>query len=395
MAEDMEKLYNERLERYVTAMNNEKPDKVPIRPFVAEFVAKYAGYTCQDVTHDFNIAFDAVQKFAKDFDVDAVVGNMVYVWTGMTEANSTKYYRVPGIDLEADESFQYIEPQDEDVAHMKADEYDALIDDPTAFLANVWMPRIMKDSGKGDYRSNLAWLKGGIAMMQYFAGFGVQGEALKNGSGTVSAIAGALKAPCDILADKLRGFRQLSADFFRRPDKVLAACEALRPHMMYNAYATGDPTKTVPITVWLHRGCAPFMSYQAYEKFYWPTLKQIIIDLYEMGWQVLFYAEGDWNKNLKYTAELPDRSIIYHVDRGDIFEVHKAVGDKFCLSGGIPNDLLTYGTPDDVRAICKKIIDGVAKDGGYIMDAGAIVQQDAKIENVKAMVEFTREYGVY
>jgi hypothetical protein len=29
------------------------------------------------------------------------------------------------------------------------------------------------------------------------------------------------------------------------------------------------------------------------------------------------------------------------------------------------------------------------------MDAGAIVQQDAKVENVKAMVDFTREYGVY
>jgi len=137
------------------------------------------------------------------------------------------------------------------------------------------------------------------------------------------------------------------------------------------------------------------MSYQAYEKFYWPSLKQIILDLNDMGWQVLFYAEGDWDKNLKYTAELPPKSIIYHVDRGNIFDVHKAVGKKFCLSGGIPNDLLTYGTTDEVRALCKKIIDGVAKDGGYIMDAGAIVQQDAKIENMKAMVDFTREYGVY
>src|SRR5512139_2158338 len=109
MAEDMEKLYNERLERYVTAMKNGKPDKIPIRPFVAEFVAKYAGYTCQEVTHDANKAFLAVRKFAKDFDVDAVVGNMVYVWTGMTEANSTKYYKVPGIDLDPDEAFQYIE----------------------------------------------------------------------------------------------------------------------------------------------------------------------------------------------------------------------------------------------------------------------------------------------
>ena len=41
------------------------------------------------------------------------------------------------------------------------------------------------------------------------------------------------------------------------------------------------------------------------------------------------------------------------------------------------------------------MIDGVARDGGYIMDASAIVQNDAKIENIRAMTDFTREYGVY
>jgi len=29
------------------------------------------------------------------------------------------------------------------------------------------------------------------------------------------------------------------------------------------------------------------------------------------------------------------------------------------------------------------------------MDASAIVQDDGKVENIKAMTEFTREYGVY
>ncbi len=94
-------------------------------------------------------------------------------------------------------------------------------------------------------------------------------------------------------------------------------------------------------------------------------------------------------------AELPDGSIIYHVDTGDIFKVHKKLGHKFCLSGGVPNYLLSYGTPDEVRDVCRKIIDGVAKDGGYIMDASAIIQNDAKVENMKAMTDFTREYGVY
>jgi uroporphyrinogen-III decarboxylase len=98
---------------------------------------------------------------------------------------------------------------------------------------------------------------------------------------------------------------------------------------------------------------------------------------------------------LKSFAELPDGAIVYHVDKGDIFEVHKAIGEKFCISGGIPNFLLSYGTPDEVRAYCKKVIDGVARDGGYIMDASAIIQNDAKVENIKAMTEFTREYGLY
>ncbi len=40
MSEEMEKLYEEKLERYVTAMQNKKPDRVPIRPFMAEFAGR-------------------------------------------------------------------------------------------------------------------------------------------------------------------------------------------------------------------------------------------------------------------------------------------------------------------------------------------------------------------
>ncbi len=93
----METLYRQRLNRYLTAMRNEKPDMVPIRPFVAEFTAKYAGFTCQEVTHDYNKAFIAARKCAADFDWDATVSNMVYVWTGLTQAIGLVYYGVPAL----------------------------------------------------------------------------------------------------------------------------------------------------------------------------------------------------------------------------------------------------------------------------------------------------------
>ena len=263
MSKDMEKLYAERLKRYVTAMRNEKPDKIPIRPFVAEFTAKYAGYTCQEVAHDCKKAFDAARKCAADFDWDAVVGNMVYVWTGLTQAIGIKYYAVPGIDIPPDTGFQYREPP-EDQAFMKPDEYDQLIEDPTGFLFNVWLPRVSNDVSQMDqktsYRNNLSFLKGGMAMMQYFSDFGPQNALLRSESGTVSAIAGILKAPFDILADKLRGYIGLTMDLFERPEKVLAACEALMPHLLHVALSGADPEKNVPITIWMHRGCVPFIS---------------------------------------------------------------------------------------------------------------------------------------
>ncbi|PIZ40465.1 MAG: hypothetical protein COY42_21255, partial [Armatimonadetes bacterium CG_4_10_14_0_8_um_filter_66_14] len=174
-----------------------------------------------------------------------------------------------------------------------------------------------------------------------------------------------------------------------------AACEALMPHLFNVAVSTADPTGTVPLGFWMHRGCVPFVNQEQFERFYWPTLKPIIQELWSRGHQTLFYAEGDWNAHLDAFAELPDRSIVYHVDRADIFEVHRKLGHKFCLSGGVPNFLLAYGTPEQVRDRCKEIIDGVAQDGGYIMDASAIVQNDARVETMQAMTEFTREYGGY
>jgi uroporphyrinogen-III decarboxylase len=234
-----------------------------------------------------------------------------------------------------------------------------------------------------------------MAMMSYFNAFGGQNALLRSESGTVSAIAGILKAPFDILADKRRGYLGLTMDVIERPKKVLAACEALAPHLLHVAKTSADPAKQVPIGFWMHRGCVPFVSPQTFDSFYWPTLRPIIEELWRDGRQTLFYAEGNWSHHLGAFAELPERSIVYHVDQGDIFEVQRALGGKFCLSGGVPNFLLSYGSAKEVRDCCRRVIDGVAADGGYIMDASAIMQNDTNPENLRAMTDFTREYGVY
>jgi uroporphyrinogen-III decarboxylase len=397
-ATDMEALYQQRLNRYVTAMRNGKPDMIPIRPFVAEITGVHAGYTCQELAHDYQRAFAAARKCAADFDWDAVVSNMVYVWTGLTQAIGLKYYGVPGLDVPANMGFQYREPSQNN-AFMQPDEYDQLIEDPTGFLLNVWLPRVaapVRRAGEPvTAEHNLSFLKGGMAMMQYFSAFGEQNARLRRESGTVSAISGIFKAPMDIIADKLRGYLGLVEDLFERREKVVAACEALMPHLCHVAMSTADPQKLVPIGYWMHRGGVPFVSPEIFQNIYWATTKPIIEELWAAGHQTLFYAEGKWDHHLQSFAELPAQSIVYHVDQGDIEKTHRVLHDKFCISGGVPNVLLARGKPAEVRQFCKKIIDGIARDGGYIMDASAIVQNDAQMENLRAMTEATREYGVY
>ncbi len=102
----------------------------------------------------------------------------------------------------------------------------------------------------------------------------------------------------------------------------------------------------------MHRGGVPFVSPEIFKNVYWATVKPIIEELWADGIQTLFYAEGKWDRHLESFAELPERSIVYHVDQGDIFKAHKVLGHKFCLSGGISNVLLGVGTPDAGPRAC-------------------------------------------
>jgi len=186
MTPSMEEIYQQRLTRYVTAMRNGMPDKVPVRPFAAEITARHAGFTCQEVTHDYRKAFEAIIRCCTDYDWDATVPNMVYVWTGLTQTIGLRYYGVPGIDVGADVCFQYREPPEQD-AFMKREEYDELIADPVRFLYETWLPRVSTEvSAKGEpasYRNNLSFVKGGMAMWNYFLSFGGQIDRMRNAEG--------------------------------------------------------------------------------------------------------------------------------------------------------------------------------------------------------------------
>ena len=107
------------------------------------------------------------------------------------------------------------------------------------------------------------------------------------------------------------------------------------------------------------------------------------------------FAEGNWTPYLESIAELPEKSIVFHVDMTDMAQAKKILGGRFCLSGNVPNMMLAYSKPEEVRDYVKRLIDEYAGDGGFIIDAAAVIQGDAREENIRAIIETAREYGVY
>lgn len=389
--EDKEKIYQEKLNRLTTVMELGKPDKIPIRLFLSEFQAKYAGYTLQEVCYQLDKNNDSVSKVLADFDLDGVVSPPQLWWASLHDATGAKYLKFSGKELDENKQFQFHEDQ-----YMVAEDYDEFIANPTQWILNTFLPRLHKEFAvPGSFEANLALIKGaaGFAMM---GGQNAQAGAVwAKEYGVPPAGTGFTKAPFDTLGDTLRGLHGIMMDIHKRPEKLLEALEVLVPHNVYYGMATAGGDTQMPLFMPLHRGSFPFLNPKQWNTFYWPTLKKVIETLWSMGKRTLFYAEGNWTPYLEQIAELPEKSIIFQIDTTDMHQAKKILGGRFCLSGNVPNTLLAYGKPAEVKDYCKKLIDELAGDGGFIMDTGGVMQWDAKEENIRALIEVTREYGVY
>jgi len=156
------------------------------------------------------------------------------------------------------------------------------------------------------------------------------------------------------------------------------------------ARATGRPLIFIP----LHKGADGFMSDKQYKTFYWPTLKKMIMEYIEQGMVPFLFAEGEYTSRLDIIGDIPKGKVIWHFDFTDMALAKQALHGIACIAGNVPISLLNTGTPDEVRKYCKKLIDVAGKDGGFIMTSGGVIDK-ARPENVRAMIEFTKEYGVY
>jgi uroporphyrinogen-III decarboxylase len=205
---------------------------------------------------------------------------------------------------------------------------------------------------------------------------------------------GAALTPFDAISHSMRGMRGTITDMYRQPEKLIELCDKILEtqlrglKLMPNEY--GNTRIFMPLT----RGSDDFMSLKQFEKFYWPTLKKLISALIERGAYPVIFFEGNFITRLEYLLDLPKGKILAHLDTTDIFKAKEILKDHICIMGNVPASLLQVGSVEDVKTHCKKLIDVVGKGGGYILSPRGSADE-VKPENLLAMIEFTKEYGVY
>jgi uroporphyrinogen-III decarboxylase len=137
------------------------------------------------------------------------------------------------------------------------------------------------------------------------------------------------------------------------------------------------------------------VSPKIFEKLAWPWLKQQVEAYAEAGYLVILHLDGNWNPLLEYFADLPAGSTVVELDISDMFLAKRVLGKNLCIKGNVDPTLLAFGSPEEVEDSCKRLIDGCAPGGGFILSSGCEAPPNSRPENIRAMLRCAVEYGRY
>jgi hypothetical protein len=405
-----------RLERLIAVYSVEEPDRVPVSASPGMLPYQSNGLDYHTSIYDPEKTVAAIEAFnrenAEDLDSLASWG-FNGVAARALDILDIKMYAYPGHGMPVDSlGFQFVEGE-----YMRADEYDALLRDPSDFWLRTYLPRV---SGVFEPLRRLSRLTDIVEIntMQFWAlGRPDMQDALQrlldagkelNRYSTIqaaeqnqallygfppSARSHFAKAPFDTLADTLRGTREIIMDMFRQPDKLLEALDVVTGLTVDSILEAATPA-SVGVFFPLHKGADGWMSEDQFLKFYWPTLRKVIDAFVEEGLLVGLFAEGSYNTRLELVNEFPRGAVTWLFDRTDMAKAKRILGKTCSLEGNVPSSLLVAGSPEEVAAECRRLIDVCAPGGGYVLGPGA-VPEFPRLENLKAMARTAREYGVY
>ena len=409
-----EQIREEREKRIMDAIQLKITDRVPVICSMGYLPAKYAGVQCSAAYYDFDAWYNAYKKTLEYLQPDMIFPQGFFPGKALEILNPNQY-RWPGYNLNPDSSHQV-----EEIDYLKGDEYDLYMQDSSDFMFRTYLSRCSENL-KGLKKLPRLWeLAHGPmpdqAMAEFVSDPDVDlafttlvkaGREIKKWRSKIHKFHkmiydlgyppyfhGAALPPYDIISHALRGMNGTMIDMYRQPDKILETCEFIFKQTLERPVPPPNEYGNLRYFMTVTRGSDDFLSEKQFKKFYWPTFKKLVLALIARGITPCIFFEGNCISRMEYLLDFPKGKVLARLDTTNILRAKEILKGHTCIEGNVPSSLLQVGTVQDVKDYCKKLIDNVGKDGGYIISPRSSTDV-VKPENLKAMIDVTKEYGVY
>ncbi len=389
MIPDVNALQQERAEIYGDLFSNKIPKRVPVNlaiPF--EPIAQYGELELAVAQWDPALIEEAADKICQILFSDSCP------FSGSLRFPS--YYQALESQSFVMGSNGFI--QHPEVEGLLPEEYDYLIEKPFDCLLERVLPRQYKSLKMDEpFSMALNFAKSILCYQNDMMQTGMLIVKLKEKYGYYSGAdrraGGFTSAPFDFLADQLRGFKGISMDVRRMPEKIAEACEALYPIV----FKKGMPaTVDANAAVFLPLHMPTFMREKDFAKLWWPTFKRMIDEYASLGVHCQLFCEDNWTRYLDYLYELPtDTRLMF--EYGDAKLIKEKLGKKHIITGLYPVTMLKTHTKEQCLDKAKEMLDILAPGGKYFfnLDKNPLTIKDIKLENLCAVTEYIRDHGAY
>jgi uroporphyrinogen-III decarboxylase len=414
---EAEAAYKARMERMIAVYNVEEPDRVPAAPPSGLLPLQEAGLDYGTASYHPERAIAAIRAFNEKHaeELDSVASSsFTAIPARAFDILGLNAYAFPGHGMAPDGvGFQFVEAE-----YMRADEYDALIRDPSDFWLRTYLPRAHSVFEAFPRLASLTsiieihnlplWplarpeiqqalerlLEAGRELSRYLEITAGERAAAAEAGFPVAPVSGFATAPFDTIGDTLRGTRGILMDMLRDPDKLLEALDVVADLHIHNILSSQVGAEGMRVFFPLHKGADGWMSEKQFLTFYWPSLKKVMDALIAEGLLCTVFAEGAFNSRLELVNEFPKGAVSWRFDRSDMAKAKRVLGKTCSIEGNVPTSLLVAGSPEEVTEACRRLIDICAPGGGYILGSGG-TPEFPRLENLVAMARAAREYGVY
>ncbi len=144
----------------------------------------------------------------------------------------------------------------------------------------------------------------------------------------------------------------------------------------------------------------PLLSEAMFRRFIAPHIKRLVDLGHDYGLRVMMHCCGGFAELLPALIEMGLDGVhaIQPSCRGmDLRVLKSRFGDEILFNGAIDSHhVLIEGTPDFVRRQTREVLDIMKPGGGYVAGASHdCILEETPLENVLAMFDAIREYGVY